>query len=234
MRNIIAKTLGLLVICVGVSATATPYGDPEKGAQIFKKCISCHAVGEGARHKVGPHLNGIFGQKMGTADGYTRYSKGLLRAGADGQVWDYRRLDAYLENPKSLVSDTRMNFRGIKNEDDRHHVIAYLRSFSDSPANIPEAAPTAQADEITLPADVLALNGDPDYGEYLGSECKTCHQENGSDQGIPSITGWPERDFVLAMHAYKEKIRAHPVMQMMAGRLSNEEIAALAAYFAKK
>ncbi|MCP5038971.1 MAG: cytochrome C, partial [Rhodobacteraceae bacterium] len=54
---------------------------------------------------------------------------------------------------------------------------------------------------------------------------------DGSDEGIPAITGWPTEDFVIAMHAYKEKVRPHPVMQMMAGRLSNEEIAALAAYF---
>ena len=73
--------------------------------------------------------------------------------------------------------------------------------------------------------------GDPDYGEYLASECKTCHQQSGADDGIPSITHWPEEDFVVAMHAYKQKVRPHPVMQMMAGRLTDEEIAALAAYF---
>ena len=79
---------------------------------------------------------------------------------------------------------------------------------------------------------ILAIKGDPDYGAYLSSECTTCHQADGSDQGIPSVTGWPEEDFVVAMHAYKDRLRPHPVMQMMAGRLSNDEIAALAAYFA--
>jgi cytochrome c len=65
----------------------------------------------------------------------------------------------------------------------------------------------------------------------LASECSTCHQSSGGDDGIPSITQWPDEDFVVAMHAYKRKIRPHPVMQMMAGRLTDEEIAALAAYF---
>jgi cytochrome c len=82
-----------------------------------------------------------------------------------------------------------------------------------------------------LSDEILALQGDPDYGEYLSGECATCHQVDGEDQGIPAIIGWPEADFVVAMHAYKEKVRPHPVMQMMAGRLSNDEIAALAAYF---
>ena len=83
-----------------------------------------------------------------------------------------------------------------------------------------------------LSPEILAIEGDPDYGEYLASECQTCHQADGSDQGIPSVTGWPAEDFVVAMHAYKQKLRPHPVMQMMAGRLNEEEIAALAAYFA--
>ena len=76
-----------------------------------------------------------------------------------------------------------------------------------------------------------AQKGDPEYGEYLSSECTTCHQTSGSDDGIPSIVLWPEEDFVTAMHAYKDNVRDNPVMQMIAGRLSNEEIAALAAYF---
>lgn len=90
----------------------------------------------------------------------------------------------------------------------------------------------AYAEEPVLSAEVLAIVGDRDYGEYLSSDCKTCHQIDGSYDGIPSITHWYEEDFVIAMHAYKQKLRPHPVMQMMAGRLSDEEIAALAAYFA--
>lgn len=78
----------------------------------------------------------------------------------------------------------------------------------------------------------LTLKGDPEYGEYLSGECTTCHQASGENDGIPSIVHWPESDFVNAMHAYKSKKRAHPVMQMMAERLNAEEIAALAAYFA--
>jgi cytochrome c len=54
---------------------------------------------------------------------------------------------------------------------------------------------------------------------------------NGTSDAIPNITGWPADDFVTAMHAYREKYRFHPVMQMISGRLSNDEIAALAAYY---
>jgi cytochrome c len=110
--------------------------------------------------------------------------------------------------------------------------MAYLRTYSDSPQNIPEAEPTALRASPNLAPEILALQGDPEYGEYLSAECTTCHLRDGSAAGIPSITNWPADDFVAAMHAYKSKLRPHPVMQMMAGRLSNAEIAALAAYYA--
>ncbi|WP_306154479.1 c-type cytochrome [Roseovarius sp. MMSF_3281] len=224
----VALTMGLLA---SQALWADEIGDAERGKKVFAKCSGCHQVGTGAENGIGPHLNGIFGRKAASvADGY-RYSKGLERAGADGLEWHLETLDAYLENPKALVSGTRMSFRGLKKPQDRADVLAYLRIYSDDPANIPEADPTAIAPEVDLPPEILAMVGDPEYGEYLSSECKTCHQADGNDDGIPSITNWPTEDFVVAMHAYKQKLRPHPVMQMMAGRLSDEEIAALAAYF---
>jgi cytochrome c len=209
---------------------AQAIGDAVRGADVFKKCVGCHRVGAGAENRTGPHLNGIYGRKAAALDGFF-YSKGLERAAADGLIWDLEHLDAYLENPKALVSGTRMSFRGLKDPQDRHDVLAYLRQFSDNPQDIPESAPTMTVHEVELAPEILAIVGDPAYGEYLSSECQTCHQSDGTDEGIPSITRWPEEDFVIAMHAYKRKIRPHPVMQMMAGRLSDEEIAALAAYF---
>ena len=155
----------------------------------------------------------------------------MVRMGNDGLTWTAQTLDAYIENPRALVSKTRMSFRGLSDPQDRADLIAYLRDFSASPANIPEAAPTALPTDHDLDPEILALQGDPEYGEYLASECQTCHQSSGANDGIPGIVGWPTEDFVVAMHAYKRKLRPHPVMQMMAGRLNDEEIAALAAYF---
>jgi cytochrome c len=215
----------------GSDEVAVQIGDAERGADIFRACSVCHDVGQGAKHRVGPHLNGIFDRPAAGFEDF-KYSKGIIRARRDGLVWDLERLDAYIENPKALVSGTRMNFRGIKDPQDRRDVLAYLRQFSASPQDIPEAAPTALKREIELDEAILSIEGDPEYGEYLSTECTTCHQIGGDYDGIPVITGWPEEDFVTAMHAYKQKIRPHPVMQMMAGRLADEEIAALAAYFA--
>lgn len=232
-RYLIALTLVLAPPGAAMAQDAAEaIGDAERGAKVFRTCVGCHQIGPGASNRVGPHLNGIYGRQAGTVEGFA-YSDAMQRASADGLVWDLERLDAYIENPRALVTGTRMSFRGIKDAQDRHDVLAYLRQHTASPQDIPESAPTAVLREVDLPPDILAIVGDAEYGEYLASECLTCHQSDGSDTGIPSITQWPEDDFVVAMHAYKRQLRPHPVMQMMAGRLSDEEIAALAAYFAK-
>lgn len=205
-------------------------GDVTKGEALFSQCKGCHQIGQGAEDRIGPHLNSVFGRRAAAHEGYA-YSASMQRAGVDGLTWAFDTLDAYIENPRALVSKTRMSYRGMKDPQDRADLLAYLRDFSASPANIPEAAPTARGTDHAVDPVILSIQGDPEYGEYLSSECVSCHQADGSSEGIPPITRWPEEDFVVAMHAYKDKLRPHPVMQMMAGRLSNEEIAALAAYF---
>lgn len=209
---------------------ADDLGNAAEGEKHFKLCKGCHQVGEGATNRVGPHLNGLFGRKAASVEGF-RYSKGLERAAAGGLEWHADKLHLYLENPKKLVSGTRMSFRGMKDQEERADLIAYLRTFSDNPQDIPESDPTARGTDHDLDPAILAIQGDPEYGAYLSSECTTCHQSDGGDAGIPSISYWPEEDFVIALHAYKTKERDHPVMTMIAGRLSDEEIAALAAYF---
>ncbi len=88
---------------------------------------------------------------------------------------------------------------------------------------------------VAIVAGALATpsraSGDSALGQYLSSECVTCHQLSGRFDGIPPIMGWPEESFVEIMNEYKLNKRSHAVMQTIAGRLSQEEILALAAYF---
>lgn len=230
MKHIYRTSLALAVTLAAGALFADEIGDATNGSDLFGFCSGCHQVGADAESGIGPHLNGIFGRGAGQVEGFY-YSDGMVRMGADGLVWDLSTLDAYLENPRALVSNTTMSFDGWDDPQERADVLAYLRIYSDNPADLPEAEPTARPSEVELPPEVLAIEGDIAWGEYLASDCKTCHQQDGSDAGIPSITRWPVDDFVVAMHAYKRKLRPHPVMQMQAGRLSDEEIAALAAYF---
>jgi cytochrome c len=222
-----AKTPRLLAsaaaLFLAVAAQAEP--DLEAGAKLFSKCTSCHKIGSNTKKRVGPNLNELNGRIAGSIEDFP-YSKSMTMAGQEGLIWTNETLDAFLADPKVYIPKTRMSYRGMKDPEDRLNLIAYLNTFS---ANM---ASHSAGDPHDLDPAILALVGDKEYGEYLSGDCKTCHQADGSAEGIPPITGWPVDDFVYVMHAYKNKDRNHPVMQMMAGRLSNEEIAALAAYFA--
>ncbi len=204
--------------------------DLKRGERLFNACIRCHDVGKDARNRIGPHLNNLFDRRAASIEG-AKYSKAMKRAGADGLHWTLDTLNIYIENPKNLVSGTRMSYRGMRKEKDRSDLLAYLREFSVSPANIPEASASLLQQDAPSLHEEAYLEGDAEYGEYLSAECTSCHQSSGEDKGIPSITGWPQPDFVIALRAYKKEHRPHPVMQMIAKRLSEEEIAALAAYF---
>ncbi len=77
----------------------------------------------------------------------------------------------------------------------------------------------------------ICAAADKAFGQYLSAECVTCHQLSGRFEGIPPIIGWPEASFIEIMQQYRTKERVNPVMQNIVGKLSEEEIAALAAYF---
>jgi cytochrome c len=76
-----------------------------------------------------------------------------------------------------------------------------------------------------------AVAVDLEYGRYLSAECVTCHQASGETDGIPSIVGWPEAQFVEVMQEYQDGLRAHDVMRTISKRYTLEDLAALAAYF---
>jgi cytochrome c553 len=84
---------------------------------------------------------------------------------------------------------------------------------------------------IAAVGDAARGEGDKAFGEYLSSECVTCHQLSGQYHGIPSIVGLPAPLFIEIMGEYRTRKRANPIMQTIAGRLSADETAALATYF---
>ena len=97
--------------------------------EVFKKCRTCHQVGDTAKNSVGPVLNGIIGQKAGSIEGFS-YSPANKDAGSNGLVWTEENLFKYLENPMAFMPKTKMIFPGIKDEQDRKDVIAYLKKFA--------------------------------------------------------------------------------------------------------
>jgi cytochrome c2 len=124
----IAIQLAVAAVICGFSATAMAEGDAANGEIVFKKCKICHQIGEGAKNQVGPMLNGVVGRKAGTAEGFT-YSPAMKEAGDKGTVWTEDNLAKYVENPKDFVPKNKMAFVGLKTDQERADVIAYLQKF---------------------------------------------------------------------------------------------------------
>ncbi|MBY0382967.1 MAG: cytochrome c family protein [Xanthobacteraceae bacterium] len=123
MRVMLAAAV--LLMC-GEAAYAD--GDPAKGEQSFRVCSACHAIGPGAKNKVGPELNGVVGRKWGSIEDYS-YSPDLVAGKQQGKVWDEATLDDYLTNPKHLAPHGKMGFTGFSQAEKRADVIAYLKQF---------------------------------------------------------------------------------------------------------
>ena len=108
----------------------------EAGKPIFNKCAICHTNGKGEANKVGPNLWEIVGAKTGRHTEF-QYSSSMSKRAADGKIWTYEELYRYLYSPKSYVPGTKMAFAGLKKDEERANLIAYLRTFSDNPLSLP-------------------------------------------------------------------------------------------------
>jgi cytochrome c len=229
-----ACVLPRLAAILFAAALASPaQAGSQSGEALFGQCKACHDIGPGARHKVGPHLDGLMGRKAGSIEGFN-YSGAMKAAGEGGLVWTAEALKHYLERPRDFIPGNRMSFRGMAEADKRDALIEWLASFSAvSPADDPAAAAAGSGEHqaASFSDIVLGLKGDRDYGEYLSGECVTCHQVSGRADGIPSIVGVPRDYFVRALFEYKVNIRSNEVMKLRVNNLGNEEIAALAEYF---
>jgi cytochrome c len=148
-------------IALIVSASSAAAQDAAKGESVFARCKACHAVGEGAKNRVGPHLNDLFGRVAGSADGF-KYSPAMAKAGEGALVWTEETLASFLAKPKEFVKGTKMAFAGLKKEEEVANLTAYLKTFSADEASAAPAgeAPEAPAEEksgaATEPAETKA------------------------------------------------------------------------------
>ena len=122
------KTAVIAIVLATVSSIAAHAQDLAAGENSFKKCLPCHAVGEGAKNKVGPLLNGLEGRKSGTIEGYS-YSEANKNSGI---TWNKDSFLDYIKDPRAKIPGTKMIFPGIKNETEANNLWAYLASFDAS------------------------------------------------------------------------------------------------------
>ena len=119
-------TLSALVALTSMTAASGAWAqDAAAGKSSFNKCLACHAIGEGAKNKVGPVLNGLDGRKSGTVEGYS-YSDANKNSGI---TWGKDVFLEYIKEPKAKIPGTKMVFAGIKNETEANNLWAYVSSF---------------------------------------------------------------------------------------------------------
>ena len=107
--------------------------DLAKGQRVFKKCAACHTVDEGGKNKIGPNLWNIVNRTVASHEGFS-YSDAMA---TEEGAWDFARLNRFLSDPKGTVTGTKMAFKGLSRDGDRADMLAYLRSLSATPAELP-------------------------------------------------------------------------------------------------
>ena len=120
MKSVVASAVVMAVLIQVAQAQ-----DVAAGEQSFKKCFPCHSIGEGAKNKVGPALNGVDGRHSGTVPDYN-YSDANKNSGI---TWNEATFLEYIKDPRAKIPNTKMIFPGIKNEKEAGDLWAYLKQF---------------------------------------------------------------------------------------------------------
>jgi cytochrome c len=119
MRFAISCLFAMLV------ATSAEAQDVAAGERVFAQCRACHQVGETAKNVVGPVLNGLFGRKAGTVEGYA-YSPANKNSGL---TWHEATFRDYIKDPRAKIPGTKMIYAGLKDEQRITDLVAYLKQF---------------------------------------------------------------------------------------------------------
>lgn len=158
---------------------ALAVADLSRGERLFAgQCATCHTITPGGANGTGPNLHNTVGAEKAHIAGFS-YS-GAMNA-AEGS-WTYENLDAWLKAPASYLRGTSMSFAGVKRDQDRANVIAYLAANTENAPAFPEPRPAAEeapaeegAEEgEAVPADTAA---EPGEGEPEATDTETAPAE---------------------------------------------------------
>ncbi len=159
-------------IATMLAAPQTHAQDIEEGEKVFKKCKTCHRVGEDAKHAAGPVLNNIIGRPVATAEGFTKYSKDMLAMGETGMVWTAELIDAWITDPRAFLREQTGNKRAktkmtikVKDPTDRLNVIAYVSQFSDGVESVSADEDVASQPDVMVNPDknqLCVVNASPE------------------------------------------------------------------------
>lgn len=121
-RTLAVLALGLAASFPGIASAQ----DAAAGEKVFNQCKACHTIDAGGPNRVGPNLHGVVGRKAGSHEGFN-YSEAMKNSGI---TWDEAQLDKYLADPRGTIPGNKMAFAGVKNEQARKDLIAFLKNNS--------------------------------------------------------------------------------------------------------
>ncbi|RIJ31253.1 c-type cytochrome [Henriciella algicola] len=133
--------------------------DPASGERAFKaKCSTCHTIDQGGANGTGPNLHGVIGASHAHVASFG-YSSAMQAT--SGEVWNYENIDSWLENPSSYIRGTSMAFAGLRRDDERADVIAYLAQNTPGAPAFPEPLPEEEEGaEGEAPAEGETTDGE--------------------------------------------------------------------------
>jgi cytochrome c len=126
------KRIALAALLVAASLGHASAQDAAAGEKVFSVCKACHQVGDTAKNAVGPVLNGLFGRKAGSVEGYN-YSEANKKSGI---TWSEEEFTKYIQDPKAVVPGTKMAFAGVKDPQKIKDLIAYLHTYDKAPVKL--------------------------------------------------------------------------------------------------
>jgi cytochrome c len=119
------RALVFSVAALALTPVAAKAQDAEAGGRVFAQCRTCHQIGEGAKNGVGPQLNGLFGRKAGSVEGYS-YSNAYK---ALDKAWSEENFTVYIKDPRGVTPGTKMVYPGLKDETQIKNLIAFLNQY---------------------------------------------------------------------------------------------------------
>lgn len=161
----------------------------DRGIAAARKCQSCHNFGEGEPNKQGPYLWGTIGAPKAHAEGFA-YSDILLEQRAEGQIWSYENLNAFLTNPRGYAPGTKMTFAGIRSPEERADILAYFQTLTNDPLPFPPAEATAEEPAVA-PETTLAPEGTEPTSPDAVTDTPTTTSTETQVQGTPTGSGTP-------------------------------------------
>lgn len=167
--------------------------DAAEGEKLFRQCRACHTIEEGEPNRIGPNLYGVVGRPVASVEGF-RYSNAMKNHGGE---WTIARLDEFLQNPRAAIRGTNMAFAGLRKDEDRADLIAYLKTFGETDA-ADEEADAVDDEEAADTAD--ESDSGQDFGLLFKAEgaeetyytCTPCHSEMIVVQQGKTRDGWDD------------------------------------------